>query len=157
MVFSEETSTLVLGEVSQRLHLPDDTVKRILHSLSCGKYKVLKREGQGGSIKATDKFAFNASFNCPLRKLRIPMASLEESHNPKRVEEDRGIAIEAAIVRIMKARKTIGHPQLVAEVLSQLSFFRPNPKVIKARIHGLIEREYLERDASQANHYNYLA
>ncbi|CAN0401120.1 unnamed protein product, partial [Ectocarpus sp. 8 AP-2014] len=90
MVFSEETSTLVLGEVSQRLHLPDDTVKRILHSLSCGKYKVLKREGQGGSIKATDKFAFNASFNCPLRKLRIPMASLEESHNPKRVEEDRG-------------------------------------------------------------------
>lgn len=29
----------------------------------------------------------------------------------------------------MKARKTIGHPQLVAEVLSQLSFFRPNPKV----------------------------
>ncbi|CAN0366906.1 unnamed protein product, partial [Ectocarpus sp. 8 AP-2014] len=55
MVFSEETSTLVLGEVSQRLHLPDDTVKRILHSLSCGKYKVLKREGQGGSIKATDK------------------------------------------------------------------------------------------------------
>lgn len=55
MVFSEETNTLVLGEVSQRLHLPDDTVKRILHSLSCGKYKVLKREGQGGSIKAADK------------------------------------------------------------------------------------------------------
>ena len=42
------------------------------------------------------------------------------------------IAIEAAIVRIMKARKTIGHPQLVAEVLSQLSFFRPNPKVSKS-------------------------
>eukprot|EP00752_Nemacystus_decipiens_P005718 g5175.t1 len=157
MVFSEEPNTLVLGEVSQRLHLPDDTVKRILHSLSCGKYKVLKREGEGGSIKATDKFAFNSSFSCPLRKLRIPMASLEESHNPKRVEEDRGIAIEAAIVRIMKARKTIGHPQLVAEVLSQLSFFRPNPKVIKARIHGLIEREYLERDPNQANHYSYLA
>lgn len=55
MVFSEEPGTLVLGEVSQRLHLPDDTVKRILHSLSCGKYKVLKREGEGGSIKATDK------------------------------------------------------------------------------------------------------
>lgn len=55
MVFSEEKNMLVLGEVSERLHLPDDIVKRALHSLSCVKYKVLKREGEGGSIKATDK------------------------------------------------------------------------------------------------------
>ena len=55
MVFSEEQNMLVLGEVSSRLHLPDDIVKRTLHSLSCGKYKVLKREGEGGSIKPTDK------------------------------------------------------------------------------------------------------
>ena len=40
----------------------------------------------------------------PMRKIRIPMASLEESHNVKRVEEDRTIAIEAAIVRIMKVK-----------------------------------------------------
>lgn len=46
---------LVLGEVSNRLNLHDDVVKRTLHSLSCGKYKVLKREGEGGSIKATDR------------------------------------------------------------------------------------------------------
>jgi cullin 1 len=34
-------------------------------------------------------------------KIRIPMASLEDSHNMKRGEEDRSIAIEAAIVRIV--------------------------------------------------------
>jgi cullin 1 len=92
-----------------------------------------------------------------MRKIRIPMASLEESHNVKRVEEDRGIAIEAAIVRIMKARKTLAHQQLVAEVLTQLSFFRPDPKVIKRRIEALIDREYLERDAENSNNYRYLA
>lgn len=55
MVFSQEPGMLVLGEVSNRLNLNDDVVKRTLHSLSCGKYKVLKREGEGGSIKATDR------------------------------------------------------------------------------------------------------
>lgn len=65
----------------------------------------------------------------PMRKIRIPMASLEDSHNPKKVEEDRTLACEAAIVRVMKARKTFSHQQLIAEVLAQLVLFRPDPKV----------------------------
>jgi hypothetical protein len=37
-------------------------------------------------------------------QVRIPMASLEESHNPKKIEDDRSHTIEACIVRIMKVR-----------------------------------------------------
>ena len=66
------------------------------------------------------------------KKFRIPMALLDDGHNPKRVEEDRTVAIEAAVVRIMKARLTLQHQQLVAEVLSQLAFFKPDPKVVYA-------------------------
>merc|ERR1711964_423763 len=102
-------------------------------------------------------FAPNVAFNCPQLKVRIPPPVTEEMHNKERVVEDRTIAIEAAIVRIMKARKQLTHQQLISEVLSQLSFFKPNPKIIKSRIEHLIEREYLERDQNQASTYRYLA
>ena len=60
-------------------------------------------------------------------------------------------------MRIMKARNTLGHQQLIAEVLAQLSFFKPDPKIIKRRIEALIDREYLERDADNQSTYRYLA
>uniref|UniRef100_A0A7S2V5E8 Cullin family profile domain-containing protein n=1 Tax=Fibrocapsa japonica TaxID=94617 RepID=A0A7S2V5E8_9STRA len=149
---------LPFSSVRTWLNLEDEVVKRIMHSLSCGKYKVLRKTPEGNTINAQkDCFAINEKFSSPMRKIRIPMANLDESYKPKRVEEDRSIAIEAAIVRIMKARKTLPHQQLVAEVLSQLAFFRPNPKVIKRRIEALIDREYLERDLETANSYRYLA
>jgi cullin 1 len=72
-------------------NLPDDVLKRVIHSLTFGKYKILKRVGATGgpAVKNTDTFQFNDSFSCPMRKIRIPMASLEDSHNTKKVEEDR--------------------------------------------------------------------
>ncbi|TYZ59067.1 hypothetical protein PybrP1_012610 [[Pythium] brassicae (nom. inval.)] len=157
LLFNDGDGALSFEAVRESLNLSVDVVKRILHSLSCGKYKILSKLPAGKTIAPTDHFAVNATFASPMRKLRIPMASLEESHSQKNVEEDRSIAIEAAIVRIMKARKTLQHQQLISEVLSQLAFFKPNLKVIKRRIEALIDREYLERDPDQANTYRYLA
>jgi cullin 3 len=55
--------------------------------------------------------------------------------------------VEAAIVRIMKTRKTLQHNLLVSELIKQLSSkFQPDPAFLKKRIESLIEREFLERD-----------
>merc|ERR1719253_371365 len=144
-------------ELKEKLNLDDITLKPLMHSLSCGKHKVISKSPASNKIASTDTFAANSKFTCNMRKIRIPVASVESSHNKTRVEEDRSVAIEAATVRIMKARKTLSHQQLVAEVLSQLAFFKPQPRVIKKRIEALIDREYLERSSENNQQYNYLA
>lgn len=64
--------------------------------------------------------------------------------------------IDAAIVRVMKTRKTLGHKLLVQELMVQLKF-PIKAGDLKKRIESLIEREYLERDPNDLNVYNYLA
>merc|ERR1719413_34055 len=131
--------------------------KKLLATLTISKYKILSKTGDAKTIEDDAVFSPNDGFQCPHRKIKIPPPVTEETHNKERVEEDRSITIEAAIVRIMKMRKQLSHQQLVTEVLTQLAFFKPNPKLIKQRIEHLIEREYLERDANQASMYRYLA
>mmetsp|Transcript_12615 Transcript_12615/g.27405 ORF Transcript_12615/g.27405 Transcript_12615/m.27405 type:complete len:629 (-) Transcript_12615:200-2086(-) len=77
---------------------------------------------------------------------------------PIAVEEDRRHLLEAAIVRIMKARKILNHNDLVAEVTRQLSGrFAPQPQFVKKRVESLIEKEYLERDEGDRRVYRYIA
>lgn len=163
LAFNGENTTLSFETLVDALGMSEEILKRVMHSLSCGKFKVLKRISDSGAtdakgpIKTTDSFAYNENFTCPMRKIRIPMASLDDANSVKRVEEDRSIAIEAATVRIMKARKTLSHQQLTGEVLTQLEFFSPPVKMIKKRIEALIDREYLERDPENPTIYKYLA
>jgi cullin-4 len=72
------------------------------------------------------------------------------------VFQDRQYQVDAAIVRIMKMRKTLLHNQLISECVAQLKF-PIKPPDIKKRIESLIDRDYLARDEQNANQYNYLA
>ena len=58
-------------------------------------------------------------------KINLPVPSREENFSREKVVEDRNLAIEAAIVRIMKSRKVLAHTNLITEVVGLLSLFRP--------------------------------
>jgi len=169
MLFNE-ASVKTLGEIKEATNIPDAELRRHLISLCTPKHRILKKASKGKTIVDNDSFTFNGDFTSKLKRVKVPLVSMKETATsgdaggnskavPKAVEEDRRHLLEAAIVRIMKARKTLAHNDLVAEVSKQLSSrFAPEPLAVKKRIESLIEREYLER-GEDANRkiYSYLA
>jgi cullin 3 len=169
MLFNAEVE-LELSTIRVAVSIPEAELRRHLISLCTPKHRILKKSSKGKGVADDDIFSFNDDFTSKLKRVRVPLVSMsmagaappgeagEGSHLPPSVEEDRRHLMEAAIVRIMKTRKTLEHNQLVAEVTRQLgSRFQPAPLFIKKRVESLIDREYLERDTVDRKVYKYLA
>uniref|UniRef100_A0A7N0UII2 Cullin-1 n=1 Tax=Kalanchoe fedtschenkoi TaxID=63787 RepID=A0A7N0UII2_KALFE len=150
---------LSYSEILTQLNLNDDDVIRVLHSLSCAKYKILNKEPATKTISSSDYFEFNSKFTDKMRRIKIPLPPVDEKKKViEDVDKDRRYAIDASIVRIMKSRKVLDHQQLVLECVQQLGrMFKPDFKAIKKRIEDLITRDYLERDKENPNVFRYLA
>lgn len=54
-----------------QLNLSDDDVVRLLHSLSCAKYKILNKEPNTKTISPNDHFEFNAKFTDKMRRIKV--------------------------------------------------------------------------------------
>ena len=81
---------------------------------------------------------------------------VEQTHAS--VDEDRKLYLQAAIVRIMKARKVIRHNTLIQEVIEQSkNRFTPSVQMIKKCLEALMEKQYLERTANSTDEYSYIA
>ncbi|WVO21727.1 uncharacterized protein IAS62_003039 [Cryptococcus decagattii] len=166
--------TLSYDDLKAQTSLPDPELGRTLQSLACGKHRLLVKHPKGRDIGRNDTFQFNESFSSPLARIKIlqiassgpgpggPASSgvenaQEREETERQIDEERKHQIEACIVRIMKDRKTMRHNDLVSEVAHQLAkrFVAAVP-MIKKRIEGLIDREYLERTEDMGS-YRYLA
>lgn len=106
----------------------------------------------------------NAAFSN--KKLKVDLSKTlmrgevkrENEEVQKTVDDDRRLVIQAAIVRIMKMRKTLKHAQLMSEVLQQLSSrFQPKVPLVKKCIDILIDKEYIKRHQDDRDSYEYLA
>ncbi|OQS06850.1 Cullin family protein [Thraustotheca clavata] len=148
-------------EIKEQTGIEDGELRRTLQSLACGKVRVLQKQPKGRDVNDDDEFHYNAQFTNPLMRIKINSIQMKETttentETHERVFRDRQYQVDAAIVRIMKSRKQLSHALLMSELLTQLKF-PAKPVDIKRRIESLIDREYLERDASNTQLYNYLA
>lgn len=116
----------VLGyeQIATATNLSGGELERTLQSLACGKVRVLTKYPKGRDIAKTDTFSFNRTFTHPMVRVKINQIQLKETaeenqETHRRVAADRQFETQAAIVRVMKSRKTMAHAQLVAEVISQ--------------------------------------
>ncbi|CAJ0862743.1 9718_t:CDS:2, partial [Entrophospora sp. SA101] len=82
----------------------------------------------------------------------------EISENIGLNEQELKRIMKAAIVRVMKSRKTLSHVQLVNEVVDQAkNRFTPNVPMIKKCIEQLLEKQYLQRTPGTKDKYVYVA
>jgi cullin-4 len=117
---------LSYDEIKTGTNLQDADLDRTLQSLACGKARVLTKHPKGKDVKPTDTFTYNKSFTDPKVRVKINQIQLKETKEENkamhdRIAQDRRFETQAAIVRIMKSRKQLGHAELVAEVIAMTS------------------------------------
>uniref|UniRef100_A0A673ZNM0 Cullin 2 n=1 Tax=Salmo trutta TaxID=8032 RepID=A0A673ZNM0_SALTR len=125
--------------------------------------KMLNHDSQKEEIEAESTFSLNMSFTSKRTKFKITTSMQKDTpqemeQTRSAVDEDRKMYLQAAIVRIMKARKVLRHNALIQEVINQSKArFNPSISMIKKCIEVLIDKQYIERSQSSADEYSYVA
>ncbi|KAK0491562.1 Cullin [Armillaria novae-zelandiae] len=154
LVQYNRNDTLSLDELVAATAISKDILSQVLALLV--KAKILVNEEK-------DQYDLNPGFKS--KKIRVNLnqpikaeVKAESSDVLKAVDEDRKYVIQATIVRIMKARKTMKNQALIQEVISQISQrFAPKIPDIKKAVETLLEKEYMERVDGQKDTFAYVA
>jgi hypothetical protein len=155
------TQTCTPQRIMEHSHVTFAALQRHLPPLIRG--RVLARKSRKAQLQLDDELTVSDEYVCRARKVRLPPSLARVSvgaseHVAKQVEEDRKPAVDVALVRIMKGRRSLEHADLVLECQQQLSArFSPDVKLIKQRIEELIRREFIARDSRNKSLYHYIA
>ena len=163
-----------LPELAARVGLDDRSeMELILRTLASVRVNLLKKwehvarpseviAKHCSLVNDEDWFTVNEEFSSPLRKIKISSIVRQDTGKEERVKtmeaisRDRLYLLDAVLVRIMKARKTMLHSELIPLVMEHAKV-PVTLTDVKGRIESLMDREYLERDKEDRNRYNYLA
>uniref|UniRef100_H2TIT4 Cullin 4B n=1 Tax=Takifugu rubripes TaxID=31033 RepID=H2TIT4_TAKRU len=127
LLMFNEGEEFTLEEIKLATGIEDSELRRTLQSLACGKARVLTKIPKSKDVEDGDKFSCNDDFKHKLFRIKINQIQMketveEQASTTERVFQDRQYQIDAAIVRIMKMRKTLSHNLLMSEVYNQLKF-----------------------------------
>ncbi|PVF97543.1 hypothetical protein CPB86DRAFT_706780 [Serendipita vermifera] len=165
LLLFNERPTWTTQEIQDRISLNTQDLTLTLQSLALGRKLVLKRVSDRLSkgVRPDDQFTINEDFTDPRVKIHINTIqqsdTLEETQQAvKVIDQYRDASLDAAIVRIMKAKKTLKSQQLIAETIDAVNkHFKPEVKAIKLRIDSLMEREFIARKDGSSDTFVYLA
>jgi len=153
LLLFNSSESLTFESIQSSTNLKESELERTLESLV--ETTVL--------IEKNKEYSLNNSFTNKRLKLKLTTSLQKETKQEntdthKSIDEDRKLYLQAAIVRIMKARKVLNHVKLVQEVIDQAkSRFTPHIPMIKKCVEGLIEKEYLTRIEGESDKYQYVA
>lgn len=180
----DEMRELTYDEIRELTGIPEADLKRQLQSIAVApRLRLLVKIPMTKEVNNSDVFKLNEKFKSPSTKVKVLTVSASSSTSSgtkvsstndttlaKTVQEEefeevqssilegRKIEVNAAIVRIMKSRRTINHNDLISELVKQLhNRFQTLTILIKQRIEDLIEKEYLKRDDNDKSIYHYVA
>ncbi|OSX68038.1 hypothetical protein POSPLADRAFT_1064405 [Postia placenta MAD-698-R-SB12] len=162
LLFNDNTE-IAYNDIKAQTRMEDAELRRTLQSLALGKKRVLRKSPAGKDVNDDDVFHFNPDFTDT--RYQVHISSIQTKETPEEskrtqtaIESDRKHALDAAIVRVMKARKELNYEQLKTETIEAVKkHFVPDVSSIKQRIASLVEQDYLRRDEDDMSKYLYVA
>ncbi|CAJ0877585.1 10777_t:CDS:10 [Entrophospora sp. SA101] len=137
-------------EISENIGLNEQELKRIMKPMIDLLVFIISPPG---NLQEETKIRLNMEFTNKRNKIKIGTSLQTETP-----QENDATRRSAAIVRVMKSRKTLSHVQLVNEVVDQAkNRFTPNVPMIKKCIEQLLEKQYLQRTPGTKDKYVYVA
>lgn len=165
----EEWTVRDLLEASRLASLPvlARTLRTLLQPIGTSKQALLRPTGMApaeGRVNVNNEdatFALNPKFESAKLRFRLPLIrdtmqvatvagqlALADG-NREQIESSRQMAIEAAIVRVLKDRRRVSYAELFQTCAVQLARVFPlQTHQFKARLDALLSREFLRRDDS---------
>uniref|UniRef100_A0A8C7ZQB5 Cullin 2 n=1 Tax=Oryzias sinensis TaxID=183150 RepID=A0A8C7ZQB5_9TELE len=155
------SQTVTYKELQDGTQMNEKELQKTVKSLL--DVKMLNHDSEKEDIETESTFSLNMSFTSKRTKFKITTSMQKDTpqemeQTRSAVDEDRKMYLQAAIVRIMKARKVLRHNALIQEVINQSKArFNPSISMIKKCIEVLIDKQYIERSQTSADEYSYVA